>query len=250
MRYILFSIVILLFTISCTKEQEVPRIDYSETESDILTIEDAISDTTKTIVATLPLNFDSTNVLIQPSGLININEVKSGNILSRLSYPDKKVRGAESDFYSNGIHGDELSGKISNIYFDDLTSNTQHLLTNKLISIYRVIYLRKIAKSMNKNYLLYFVYDKDTNRDGKLDSDDISSIYISKLEGTEFKKITSDNHELMNSQFVPLANRYYFTTIEDINKDGHFGKEDKFHYYYIDFSTESYKVTEYNPIIN
>lgn len=250
MRFIVFLTTVLLFISSCIEKREAPKIDYNHTETDSLTIEDAISDTTKTIIATLPLSFDSTNVLIQPSGLVNIKNIKSTDIYNSISsLPDKKSRGKEPEFHSNGIYGDELSGKMSNVYFDDLTTNTQVLLTNSLISIHRIVYLREIAKKTGKDYLIYFVYDKDTNRDGELDSNDILSLYISKLDGKDFTKITLGSHELLNTKLISLANRYYFTTIEDINKDGHLNKEDKYHYYYIDFSADSYKIVEYDPTV-
>jgi hypothetical protein len=247
MRIVVYIITILLFAHSCTRNQEVPKIDYNNVQADSLTLEKTIADTTKTIIAALPLSFDSTYVLLQPSGLINIKDIKEASILSSISYSEEKSRKKEPEFYSSGIYGDELSGKISNIYFDDLTTNTQRLLTNKLLAIYKVIYLRDISKKTNKDFLLYFVYDKDTNHDGKLDSDDILSLYISKLSGVEFNKITLDNHELISTKLIPLANRYYFTTLEDIDKDGHFSKKDKYHYYYIDFSADPYHVVEYNP---
>ena len=247
MRIVVYIISVLLFAHSCTGSQEAPKIDYNDAQADSLTLEKTIADTTKTIIATLPLSFDSTSVLLQPSGLINIKDIKEASILSSISYSEEKSRKKEPDFYASGIYKDELSGKLSNIYFDDLTTNTQRLLTDKLLSIYRVIYLRDISKKTNKDFLLYFVNDKDTNRDSKLDSDDILSLYISTLSGTGFNKITQDNHELINTKLIPLASRYYFTTIEDIDKDGHFSKKDKYHYYYIDFSAEPYKVIEYNP---
>lgn len=252
MKHILFlAVVVLLASLfSCTGNQDAPRIDYSAGNTDSLTIESVISDTTKAIIATLPLYFDSTNVLIQPSGLISIKDIYKADIYDRIYESKMSSREREPEFYANNINGDILSGIMSNIYFDDLNTNTKHLLTNQLISIQRVVYLREIAKNTDRHYLLYSLYDKDTNRNRKLDQNDILSLYISELNGTNFRKITSENHQLLNTKLISFANRYYYTTIEDINKDGHFDKEDKYHYYYIDFSSEPYQVVPYNPTIH
>lgn len=254
MRSLLFTVAVFLVVFSCRDMQERPKVDYNNNEGQTLTIEDVVSDTTKAIVATLPLCFDSTNVLIQPSGLVNIRNIKDLAVLDRISYPSEnkssyRGKSSESDFHVSGIYGNELSGQMTNVYFDDLSTNTQRLLTTDYIFMSRITYLREIAKNTDKHYLLYFVYDKDTNRDGKLNSQDILSLYISKLDGTGFSKITSDNHELLNYRPVPFANRYYFTTIEDINKDGYFNKGDKYNYYYIDFSVDPYKIVEYKPTL-
>lgn len=254
MRSVLLITFVFLFICSCKDVQERPKVDYNNNEGQTLTMEDVVSDTTKAIVATLPLSFDSTNVLIQPSGLVNIKDIKDFAVLERLSYPiesKSSLRGksSEPDFYTSEIYGDKLSGQMSNVYFDDLSTNTQRLLTNDYISISRIVYLREIAKKTDKHYLVYFVYDKDTNRDGKLSSEDILSLYISSLDGIGFAKITKDNHELLNYRLVAQANRYYFTTLEDVNKDGYFNKGDKYNYYYIDFSVVPYKVVEYKPTL-
>lgn len=251
MRLLSILLFVSLALYSCGENAEKPKVDYNQTEATPLTIEDAVSDTTKTMVATLPLSFDSTNVLLQPSGLVNIKDIKNSDFF-RLDKGDyassmRKDKYEEPDFYANGIYNDVLSGQISNIYFDDLATNTQTILTKDYISISRVMYQRQIAKNVGRHYLLYFVYDKDTNRDGKLDSDDILSLYISNLNGTGFTKVTRENQELSDRMLLERANRYYFTTIEDVNKDGHFDKGDKYNYYYIDFSADPYRVVEYNP---
>jgi len=255
MRSVLLFGFLFLVTSSCRDNSERPKVDYSDENVQTLTMDDVVSDTTKAIVATLPLAFDSTNVLIQPSGLVNIKDIKDFAISERLSYSiETKVRGktTEPNFYMNNmnrIYGDELSGQISNVYFDDLSTNTQRLLTNEYVFISHIIYLREIAKKTDRHYLLYFVYDRDTNRDGKLNAEDILSLYISNLDGTGFSKVTKDNHELLNYRLIPLANRYYYTTIEDVNKDGYFNKGDKYNYHYIDFSVEPYRVIEYKPTL-
>ncbi|HCO66840.1 MAG TPA: hypothetical protein DIT04_03660 [Dysgonomonas sp.] len=252
MRAIFLFAFVVLAAYSCMDNAEKPRVEYSEDAIKPITMDEVMSDTTKTIVATLPVYFDSTTVLLQPSGLINIKEIKDMSVLGRLSYPIEsksyREKTKDSDFHLGAIYADQLSGQISNIYFDDLTNNVQRLLTEDYISISQVVYLREIAKKTGRDYLIYFVYDRDTNRDGKLNSGDILTLYMSNLDGSGFVKISKDNHQLADYKLVVIANRYYFTTIEDVNRDGYFNKGDKYNYYYIDFSQESYEIVEYNPV--
>ena len=42
--------------------------------------------------------------------------------------------------------------------------------------------------------------------------------------------------------------KYFFKTIKDVNRDGLINKADKFHYYYLDFANDSYKIIEYYPL--
>ncbi len=54
--------------------------------------------------------------------------------------------------------------------------------------------------------------------------------------------------EIEKKRVSESKNRLYFRTIEDINKDGEFDKEDIVHYKYIDLDTDNMKLIEYNPI--
>ena len=68
-----------------------------------------------------------------------------------------------------------------------------------------------------------------TNQDGKLDYNDINTLFISKINGTDFRKLTETNKELIDWKLIESKNRLYFRTIEDTNKDGEFDKKDIAH---------------------
>jgi hypothetical protein len=42
------------------------------------------------------------------------------------------------------------------------------------------------------------MFDADTNRDGKLDSSDIKSLYLSEISGKRFTKVSMDLQELID----------------------------------------------------
>lgn len=254
MRIFFIPILLIFIFYSCNFNQKHLEKE-NEKQQDILKVEDWMNDSTKNMVAVFPLYFDSTNVLIQPSGLIGRADLKGNFDLYDLSFSKNRTKKGKSsdsstDLYVGNVNEDVLTGRISNLFFDDLDSGLQRMLTRKAININKVVYLRGIAEKTKKQYLLYSVNDQDTNHDNQLDHHDIESLYISKLNGQDFQKLSDDKHQYQKGKLIPFAKRYYFTTIEDINGDGNFDNGDKYHYYYIDFSGDSYKVIEYNPISN
>jgi len=194
-------------------------------------------------VAASPVFFENTNVLIQPCGLINNNGTET------MDNPDFQLSGKrnqqDAEFFVEGIIENTLSGRMSNLYFDDMSTNKKRMLTDKNVYIYNVTYLRGIAEKTNKHYLMYSVYDKDTNNDGRIDEKDIVSMYVSRLDGSNFRKLTPDDHEFLGGKIILPAKRCYYTTLEHTNTT-----KEKFNYYYIDFSSDPYKVVQYVPVIN
>ena len=129
-----------------------------------------------------------------------------------------------------------------------INSENLSTLTTKNIRIKSVSFLRGIFDNTKKQILVYTIIDRDSNRDNKLDDDDIETLYISNIDGTNFTKLTAEFQELIDWKVLEIKNRLYFRSIEDTNKNGEFDKEDDLHYQYIDFSNNKLKVTEYKPI--
>lgn len=245
MRTILSSVFFAIILSSCGDKQ--PKIDYTnQNQSDSLTMDSIVADTTKILIAELPVYFDSTEYLVHPIGFISINERESKRILKMGSYSDMDY--SNSEFSIESYREDYFSGNITNLVFENIRTKNQTLLTDKALNINYVQYLRDLSKKIKRHYILYSVIDMDVNHDGNLDSQDINAMYISDLDGTNFTKITENFHEYNGGKMIIQDLKYYFRTIEDYNKDGVFNKVDKYHYYYIDFSNDSYKVVEYNPL--
>ncbi len=242
----LFTILgIVLIFVSCGKRQ--PKIDYNkESSTDSLTMDSIVADTSKILVAELPVYFDSTEYLIHPIGLISLNDWGNKRMIKSGSYSGSDY--SNNEFSVESYREDNFSGNITNIVFENLKDRSQRLLTNKVLNISYVQYLRNLSKKINRHFILYSVIDKDYNHDGKLDYRDISSLYISKLDGTNFEKITKNFHDYIDGKLIIQDLKYYYRTIEDINRDGLFDAKDRYHYYYIDFSNDPYKIVEYNPL--
>jgi hypothetical protein len=111
-----------------------------------------------------------------------------------------------------------------------------------------VTFLKSVADKTKQQILVYTLADMDTNKDGKLDTSDIKSLYLSEISGKRFTKVSTDFLELVDWSLVESENRLYFRTIEDANKNGEFDKNDVMHYHFIDLSGKDWKVSDYNPI--
>ena len=121
-------------------------------------------------------------------------------------------------------------------------------MTNKTILLQSATYLKSIADKTKQQILVYLLADADTNNDGKLDSNDIKSLYISDISGSRFTKISRDFEEVIDWKVIDSRNRLYFRTLEDTNKNGQFDKNDKVHYNFVNLSNKDWKVEEYSPM--
>lgn len=142
----------------------------------------------------------------------------------------------------------EILGNLYNLKFEELNSESTTMLTDRNIRIKSVRFLNEIFDKTGAQILVYRVLDKDTNRDNILNGFDISTLYISNINGKNFTKLTTDFHELIDWNVIPIKNRLYFRSAEDSNKNGDFDKEDKIYYQYIDLSDKQWKVKQYSPI--
>src|SRR6187551_757531 len=200
--------------------QEKPKINHEAVDTTSV-VDDRIKDTTKILVSELPVKFDSTDVILFAIGLVDLQE-----------------RGGYSKISSGSYGGPDIASS----YF--IRAN----LVGTFIKIRKVDFLREIFKKTKAGYLLYSISDRDSNGDKELDHADLEALYISKIDGTDFKKISKELHEFYDYNLIRGENRVYFRTLEDINKDGELNNKDKFHYYYIDFSVDNYTVIEYDPV--
>ena len=198
-------------------------------------------DTTFIEFADLPIQIDSTDYLIHPIGYFKTETHKGKVIYKSPGYGSK-------NFSISRYSGYRISGNLINVKFQHVESEKLSVLTENIIRIKSLTFLKKLFDTTKKQFLIYEVTDKDTNKDGKLDFDDINTLYISKIDGTEFRKLTGKNKELIDWKFIESKSRLYFRTIEDTNKDGEFDQKDFIHYKYVNLNSENLNIVEYKPI--
>jgi hypothetical protein len=233
MKNIFFFLIVSLAFVSCKKEeQEKPKVIY-ETKSQAK----PQIDTTKVVVADLPVHMEGTNVLIFPVGDLNFFK-KQG-----YSKSDKNIS------YTISNYGEyEITGYLDNLKFQEIGKGTIVSLTDKPVLIQSATYLKNHADKTKQQLLVYILQDLDTNKDNKLDVNDIKSLYISSIDGKNFTKLTSDFQELIDWKYIAVKNSLYFRTIEDTNKNGEFDKDDTTHYHLVDLLSKEWKAIEFNPI--
>jgi hypothetical protein len=232
-------IIIVAATLFCSCGQERPKINHEALDTTSV-VDDRIKDTTKILVSELPIKFDSTDVLLFAIGLVDLQDRAGYSKIGSSSY-------SSSDIASAYLNSDNLIGNFINIVFQDKSGNEKKL-TDKKIKIRSVNFLRDIFKNTKTGYLLYSVSDRDSNGDKELNHSDLEALYISKIDGSDFKKLTKELHEFYDWSLMNGESRIYFRTLEDKNKDGELNNKDKFHYYFIGFSVDTYSLTEYNPV--
>jgi len=226
--YILLAFCFILF--SCKKEEEVkPKVKYSDKEAKA-----PQKDTTKLEVADLPIQFEGSNVLI-----FTIGNLTLGDINKKGSYESSEYEGVAGFNVSNSMEN-EITGYLQNLKFQAIGTDSLHVLTDKVMLIERVSFIK------SNKMLVYVLADADTNQDGVIDSNDIKSLYTSTELGKNFTKISTDIQELVDWKFMDAANKIYFRTIEDANKNGEFDKKDKIHYHFLNLKDS--KVSEYFPL--
>lgn len=237
------KIVLLLVTIitlaSCKKEvAEKPKVIYDKNKKNKVSPK---LDTTQIAIADLPIQMQGSNYLIFPIGDLNI--FGGGSKSSYESSSVNDVRFRISNYSEN-----EITGYLRNLKFQEIGSDSIKSLTKKTVLIQTATYLNTISDKSKQQLMVYTLSDMDTNEDGKLDSNDIKSLYISEDSGNRFTKISTDFQELIDWNVVESKNRLYFRTIEDTNKNGEFDKNDIIHYHYLDLTSKDWKALDYNPI--
>lgn len=237
-KLILIALTSLMF-LNCKNEKETPKVTYENTSK--AEIKNAPADSSQIAIADLPIQMEGTSYLIHPIGDFRVYEGRS-----------KATYGASNtdkvSFSVSNYNRFELTGYLQNLKFQHLDSTDMRSLTDKKMVISNVSYLNTIFEKSKKQLLVYTIIDMDTNRDKKLDSNDIKALYISTISGMNFKKLSADMEELIDWNLVESKNRLYFRTIEDTNENGQFDKNDRINYHYVDLLNTGFEIQNYSPI--
>ena len=236
MKQTITSIILLITLCSCKQESETPKVIYGESKPKI---ESAIKDTASFKVADLPILMEGTKYLIHPVGDIRVYDTDSR------AYGSSKTN-HESYAISN-YNRFEITGFFDNLNFQHIDSTNIYSLTDKKIQIQTATFLKGIATKTKKQIIAYTLVDADTNKDGKINQNDIKSLYLSTTSGEKFTKLSEEFQELIDWNIIVAQNCLYFRCIEDINKNGAFDKNDKVHYHYVDLLDKDWKVEMYSP---
>lgn len=229
----------LLLLASCKEDIEKPKVIYDASKG--VTREPARVDSTQIKIADLPIQMEGTNYLIHPVGDLNVYDKGVKN-----KYGSSSVN--DLSFTISNESENEITGYLQNLKFQKIGSDSIKALTDSPVLIQTATYLKKLSNKINKQIMVYAMMDMDTNKDGKLDVSDITTLYLSEISGEKLTKVSADYQELIDWNLIESQNRLYFRTVEDTNKNGRFDSKDVVHYNYIDLAKKDWKVESYNPI--
>lgn len=228
-------LVVTAVFIGCKKEEaEKPKVIYENTSK---AKPEVTVDTNQIEVADLPIYMEGTNFLIHPIGTI------SGKGKGIKSSPD-----SDQSFTVSNYGEYQITGYLKNLKFQEIGKDSIYALTDKQVLIETATYLKAFSDKNKQQLMVYSLADMDTNKDGKLDSSDIKSLYISTISGQKFTKLSEDFQELIDWKILESKNILYFRTIEDTNKNGEFDAEDNLQYHSVDLLSKDWKVSVYKPI--
>lgn len=222
----------------CKEEKEKPKVIYEEAK--VASPNNVKKDSSQIRIADLPIHMEGTKYLIHAIGDVRVYDGPGS------SYGSSKTN--SMSYAISNYNRFELTGYFENLKFQHVDSTALRPLTDKNVQIQTATFLNTVSERSKKQILVYSLVDSDTNRDNKVDSNDIKSIYISNFNGTGFKKLSDDLQELLDWNVVEVQNRLYFRTIEDNNKNGAFDKNDKVHYYFVNLLSKDWSREEYQPI--
>jgi hypothetical protein len=228
----------LLLLASCKEEIEKPKVTYDASK---VGRELTKADSTQIKIADLPIQMQGTDYLIHPVGDLSVYEKGSKN-----KYGSSSVN--DLSFTISNASEFEITGYLQNLKFQKIDSDSIKALTDKPVLIQTATYLKAVSDKINKQIMVYTMMDMDTNKDGKLDVSDITTLYLSKISGDKLTKVSADFQELIDWNLIESQNRLYFRTVEDTNKNGKFDSKDVVHYNYINLADKDWKVESYNPI--
>lgn len=237
-KLIVLGIIILVFS-SCKKEIETPKVIYQDTKNTV--IQPAKVDSSNIEIADLPIQFNGTKFLIHPIGDYRIFGGKS-----KYSYGSSNSE--SGSFRISNYNEYEITGYLSNLKFQKIGTDSIKSLTDKAILIQTATYLKAVADKTKQQIIVYTLSDMDTNRDSKLDTNDIKTLYLSTISGDKFTKISSDFQELIDWELIEASNILYFRTIEDTNKNGQFDKDDVINYNFVNLNIKNWKIENYKPV--
>jgi hypothetical protein len=236
LKYI--ALVIIGTLVSCKDDTQKPKVIYDASRKTNVV---AKTDSTQIEVADLPIQMEGTNFLIHPVGDLRVYEKGT-----KARYGSSSVN--DLSFTISNLGEYEITGYLQNLKFQKVDSDSIRPLSAKPVLILTATYLKTVADKTANQVMVYTLADTDTNKDGKIDTGDIKTLYLSDISGEKFTKISEDFQELVDWKLVESRNRLYFRTIEDTNQNGQFDKNDVLHYNYIDLTSKKWEVKSYKPI--
>lgn len=91
-------------------------------------------------------------------------------------------------------------------------------------------------KTIERNYILASVYDEDTNKDNKIDANDLRRFYYFDMDGNNKMELVPKNYSVLSSEYDFANDFMYVFAKQDSNKNGSREEEEEIHIFWIDLN--------------
>ncbi|MEP0479902.1 MAG: hypothetical protein ABJD23_06785, partial [Nonlabens sp.] len=129
---------------------------------------------------------------------------------------------------------------------EDIQTGNKINVINEEITITSATIYNKLENNPRVEFVLYNGHNLDTNKDQQLDYNDLSALFISDLDGTNFTKLTEDFEEFNGQRFIIENDKLYFQTQKDVNGNGIFDSSDNYRNYVVDLTASVKKAVRYD----
>lgn len=242
MKAFKYALSVLVVTVVACKGNETttPKVTYSPDKTSVEATTPT-ADTTQIEISDLPIELKGLGYVLHPIGNYRVIEARTKNGYSSTYSQDR------GSFTISNYRDFELTGFLTNIKVQRAENDTLVALFDKPVFIQSATFLTETGDKSNP-VGVFALSDLDTNKDGKLDGNDVKTLYLGTLDKSKMQKICSDFHEMIDWNYLPTLQRLYFRSIEDTNKNGAFDKDDSVHYYYVSLQHKDWEVNEYFPV--
>ncbi|WP_405371027.1 hypothetical protein [Nonlabens sp. Asnod2-A12] len=231
-----FILCIGLLFMSCDTEQKTTvAIDDTVESAEDFTIK---KDSTAIKVLKLPVHIDSTQYLYHAIAIERV-AIDDDFSISKSRYGSY---GAASTSYKKYTFSGEYAGFI----VEDIQTGNKINVINEGITITSATIYNKLENNPRVEFVLYKGHNLDTNKDKKLNHNDLSALFISDLDGSNFTKLTEDFEEFNGQRFIVENDKLYFQTQKDVNGNGIFDSSDNYRNYVVDLTAPVKKAVRYD----
>lgn len=124
---------------------------------------------------------------------------------------------------ANDISSSLIGATINIVFFNELRTDV-HKLLDKFAYVKRIdaprdsqwdYDLKGYSQKTQRNFIVYELGFKDTNKDGRINECDSTAFFISNLNGKNLKQITPSNIIFKDYSFSEKYNEIYFERIEE-----------------------------------
>lgn len=164
--------------------------------------------------------------------------IGSNNYHTNYSPISQKNGNQWNDNYLPGFEA--LSGyNLVNISHFNNKTQKQKIFFEKPVLI-RTLYYPSFSQDtlnyqpVHRNYFMISVYDEDTNKDGRIDMNDLRRFYYFDKDAANKRGLIPTDHSVHKSEYDP-ANDYFFIFAHlDENGNGRYDETEKLHIFWID----------------